>query len=500
MSQPLHPLEKKLLASLVERTRPGEAVDFESASAYSELSADQLRRAIEWLRSKNYLSVKDESIAVYSLGNEGIKVAKDGFPERRLVNLLKAKGGSSTFSEIFMAFGNESSIALGKAKENNWVTASGRNISLTGSDIPKGPDEELVEKIASAGNISESSLTAQERETLESLKKRYRGLVVSKVEKKQQIELTELGRSVSLGTKVEEIDSLSPQILQTGEWKSRPLRAIDVTSPVPSVFPGRKHPMRLFMEEVREAFVSLGFEEIIGPISQTALWNFDALFIPQEHPSREMQDTFYVSGVMSDLSKFAHEMSAIKASHERGELTGSLGWRYKWSEDEAKRTVLRTHTTAVTIRYLSEKKPDEARVFSIGRVFRNEKPNYKNSPEFFQIEGVMVGPKLSLRNLIWVISRFYSKLGFNNIKFWPTYFPYTEPSLQTMVYHEGLQKWMELGGMGVFRPEVTIPLGVKNPVLAWGLALDRLVMLRYDLKDIRDLTGANLGWLRHVKT
>jgi phenylalanyl-tRNA synthetase alpha chain len=132
-------------------------------------------------------------------------------------------------------------------------------------------------------------------------------------------------------------------------------------------------------------------------------------------------------------------------------------------------------------------------------VFRNEKSNYKNNPEFQQMEGVMVGEKLNLRNLIYVISKFYSKLGFNEIKFWPTFFPYTEPSLQTMVFVKETGRWMELGGMGVFRPEVTLPLGVKNPVLAWGLGLDRLVMLRYEVTDIRQLFGANIGWLRNQR-
>jgi len=111
----------------------------------------------------------------------------------------------------------------------------------------------------------------------------------------------------------------------------------------------------------------------------------------------------------------------------------------------------------------------------------------------------MVGEKVNLRNLIYVLSKFYAKLGFNEIKFWPTYFPYTEPSLQTMVFIKETQRWMELGGMGIFRPEVTLPLGVKNPVLAWGLSLDRLVMLRYGASDIRQLFGANLDWLRNLQ-
>ena len=297
----------------------------------------------------------------------------------------------------------------------------------------------------------------------------------------------------------DEIDAITPKLLQSGEWKNRPLRALDVTSPAPKLYGGRRHPMRMFMDEVRETFVSLGFEEIFGPMSQSALWNFDALFIPQEHSAREMQDTFYLSGLRANLEGFKDQIKAIKSAHENGAGTGSTGWQYRWREEEAARVVLRTHTTAVTISYLAKNKPEDARVFSVGRVFRNEKSNYKHNPEFFQIEGVMVGEKLNLRNLIYVLSKFYSKLGFNEIKFWPTYFPYTEPSLQTMAYIKETKKWMELGGMGVFRPEVTNPLGVKNPVLAWGLSLDRLVMLRYGASDIRQLFGANLEWLRNLQ-
>jgi len=212
-----------------------------------------------------------------------------------------------------------------------------------------------------------------------------------------------------------------------------------------------------------------------------------------------MQDTFYLSDAKSNLGSLQSEVAAVKSSHESGADTGSSGWQYSWSEEEAARVLLRTHTTAVTINYLAKYRPEEARVFSIGKVYRNEKPNYKHYPEFSQMEGVMVGKDLNLRNLIYIISEFYSKLGFNKIKFWPTYFPYTEPSLQTMVFYEPLQNWMELGGMGVFRPEVTLPLGVKNPVLAWGLGLDRLVMMRYGVKDIRQLFGANIGWLRNLR-
>ena len=159
---------------------------------------------------------------------------------------------------------------------------------------------------------------------------------------------------------------------------------------------------------------------------------------------------------------------------------------------------MRTHTTCVTIRHLAEHNPSEGRFFSMGPVFRNEKPSYKHLAEFRQIEGVVVGQDVSLRNLMGIQRQFYGIMGLKKIKFWPTFFPYTEPSLQSMVYSDRLGKWVELFGMGIFRPEVTKPLGIKRPVLAWGGGIERIAMLRYMLNDVRDFYANNMGWLRRM--
>ena len=143
-------------------------------------------------------------------------------------------------------------------------------------------------------------------------------------------------------------------------------------------------------------------------------------------------------------------------------------------------------------------KSHSARFFSVGRVFRNEKLSYKHLVEFHQVEGVATDRKLSLRKLIGLQKEFYARMGITRIKFWPTFFPYTEPSLQSMVYNEKLGKWVELFGMGIFRPEVTKPLGIENPVLAWGGGLERIAMLRFGLDDVRELYSNKLSWLRSV--
>jgi phenylalanyl-tRNA synthetase alpha chain len=497
---PLHPIERTLLSLLSQEDKRNNWHDIDIISSGSGLSLDQIRRGIEWLKSKKMIDEQEEETVVYALGREGKTAVSEGLPERKIVRILEASGDKLDLETLKQKMGSEFSVGLGLARKNNWITLAEGQVTLDPSkSLEKEKEEILLEKIQTKGSLSSSELSPEEKDLLSSLLRRHKGLVEQLTQKKVKVKITSYGLDASKLVQRDEIDKISPEVILSGSWRNRPLRAIDVSSSAPNFYGGRKHPIRMFIDEVKEVFVSLGFEEIEGPIVQSALWNFDALFIPQQHSTREMQDTFYLSNVSANLAKFVREIDSIKGSHEKGEGTGSIGWRYKWSEDEARRVVLRTHTTAVTIRYLSDHKPTEARVFSVGKVFRNEKPNYKHNPEFYQIEGVTVGPHLNVRNLIYIISKFYSKLGFEKVKFWPTYFPYTEPSLQTMAYYEKKERWMELGGMGVFRPEVTVPLGVKNPVLAWGLGLDRLVMMRYDLNDIRDLFGANLGWLRTTR-
>jgi phenylalanyl-tRNA synthetase alpha chain len=495
-AQPLHPIEKKILKTLSSHTRQ---IRLQSLSEQSALSIDQVRRGIEWLKSKGLISVEEVESVVFSLGKLGESSVEIGLPERRLVNDLKKSGGTEVIGKLSKQLGEEFAAALGIAKKNGWIRVDKGLVHLEKESENREPEEDVLEKLAGEARISKDELDSEELKVIASLRKRQDGFVNEISEKTVHLALTPEGRAVSQTIVLNELDEITPEVLRSGSWRNQPLRAIDVSSPAPTIFPGRRHPMRVFMDEVRETFLSLDFEEIYGPMSQSALWNFDALFIPQQHPAREMQDTFYLSKTKANLEKYESEIRAIKGAHESGGETGSRGWRYPWSLDEASRVVLRTHTTAVTISYLAEKKPEEARVFSVGRVFRNEKSNYKHNPEFYQIEGVMVGEKLNVRNLIYIMTKFYSKLGFNEIKFWPTFFPYTEPSLQTMAYLKETGKWLELGGMGPFRPEVTLPLGVKNPVLAWGLSLDRLVMLRYKVEDIRQLFGANIGWLRKLK-
>lgn len=274
------------------------------------------------------------------------------------------------------------------------------------------------------------------------------------------------------------------------------MRPFDVSSAAPSVHGGRPHPLLLLVDRIREVFVEMGFTEIEGPFVESAFWNMDALFIPQDHPAREMQDTLYLERPKA-LPVPRGLVKTVKDVHLRGGKTGSTGWGGSFSEEESRRALLRTHTTVTTIRYLAENPRPPSRVFGIGRVFRNEAIDPTHLPEFHQIEGIVVEEGANFRMLLGVLREFYRRMGFAEVKVRPSYYPYTEPSLDVEVLWG--KKWLELGGAGIFRPEVTEPLGVPVPVLAWGLGLERLAMLSFGLKDIRQLYLSDVEWLRNAK-
>ena len=497
VAKPLHTLEKRILKAL-NKNNGGL---LEKVAEEAKLSLDQTRRAVEWLKAKGMVKTEIEQSKIFLLDIEGRKAVKEGLPERRLVNHITDMKGKAVLADLkkkYRTTPQEFSAAFGNASKKGWICVTTENdirIVKVKQLVKRTPEEGFLIKL-NQSKVSSTGITDEEKSILINLKKRPQYIKEKEI-KKTKINITSLGSKTvnSLGGE-EELEALSPELLVSGGWRGQTLRSLDVEAPSPPIYPGKKHPVQSFIDEVREIFMVLGFEEIDGPIIQPCFWNFDALFIPQDHPAREMQDTFYLSGVKVDDIEDKVVLHNVSKVHEDGGETGSTGWGYKWELSKSKDTVLRTHTTAATIKYLADYKPKDARVFSIGRVFRNEKVTFKNSAEFHQIEGIAVGENVTLRDLMGLLGKFYSKLGLKKVKFWPTFFPYTEPSLQSMVFFEGMNKWVELCGMGIFRPEVTHPMGVTNPVLAWGGGLERLVMLRHGITDIRDLYSNNLDWLR----
>ena len=456
MSQVLHEIEKKIILTLTKNPTQTQ----EQLGTSTDLSTDQIRRGIEWLKLKGLANIDESTSSFLRLGKNGLESLEKGLPERRLINMLK--DGPKLLSELQKEIGSAFGPAMGLARKNMWIHVSNEKISVANPPMEL-PGEKTLSQIAE-GKVSSNLV---DKKDLSTLLKRPE-FVIEDISKIKEITLTDTAKTLKISD-----DS----------------GAIDVEANVPETFVARTHPLKDTIDEIREIFVSLGFSEIIGNMTQSSFWNFDALFTPQDHPARELQDTFFLDGIISKKTGTSEQIKKVSESHKKN-------WRYLWDINEARKTVLRTHTTCVTIKHLAENKPDESRIFSLGRVFRNEKVSYKHLVEFNQIEGVVVGKNATLRDLMGIQREFYKRIGITKIKFWPTFFPYTEPSLQTMVYNERLGKWVELFGMGIFRSEVTKPLGITKPVLAWGGGIERIAMLKYELDDVREFYNNNLSWLR----
>ncbi len=468
----------------------------------SNLNHAAVMRAALKLSKEKYAQMHEQTKTIVILNEEGKTYAEKGLPERRLIKSLIKLGGTATIDKVVEDAKLESqfvTIALGWLRQKSWVTIEGKERLLRVLREPRtGKDEEVLSLLAEEGAVEVEELGKKEQEAVLALRKRK--IVETEERTSRTLELTAKGRRlVEEGVQlVEEVSQLTPELIVSGKWRKTKLRKFNVTAPGLPAYPGKVHPLQQIIERAREIFLEMGFTEIRGPLVETAFWNFDALFQPQDHPAREMMDTFYLSSPKAGRLPEKSIVNAVAKTHENGWTTGSKGWGYEWSPEEARRLVLRTHTTAETIKYLSEHKKPPIKVFSVDRVYRNEQLTYKHTAEFYQIEGIVVDRGVTLRDLVGTMKTFYSRFGLKTVEFWPCYFPYTEPSAQATVYVPKLKHWMELCGMGMFRPEVLAPMGIRYPVLAWGGGLERIAMLELGLDDIRMLYGNRLGWIRRT--
>lgn len=384
------------------------------------------------------------------------------------------------------------------AKKNGWIQIQSRDsekiIQLT--QYPEETNEEkILKQLAEKKVIEFEKLDGEMRAACLNLKSRQDVINIEEV-KRYYVKITENALQIpEEELDITEVTRLTQEMLISGSWRKYRFSRFNISSPTKPVYAGKRHPLQKLIKIIKEIFVEMGFEEIRGPIVELAFWNFDALFQPQDHPARDMHDTFYLeyprTGQLPE-----NLVDRVREAHETGGSTGSLGWRYSWRREEAEKLVLRTHTTATTIRYLAEHPEPPVKVFSIDRIYRNERVDWKHLAEFHQIEGIVMDKSVCFRDLIGLIREFYSRLGLREVKFRPSYFPYTEPSAEAIVYLKEKNTWLELIGMGIFRPEVTQPLGVKYPVLAWGGGLERLALALYNLEDIRAFYLNDLRWIR----
>jgi phenylalanyl-tRNA synthetase alpha chain len=494
--------ERKIIPFLKEKT----VADIAAKSSLEEVA---VLRALEYLSNKKIIILKVSSSKLVELGVNGVLYKQKGLPERRLINIIGEKKTISLADAKKQAnlTDNEFQASLGALKKKALVNLVSGILTFTGTkdEISK---KSLEEKFLEILPAEFDKLEAEQKYALEQLKNR-KNIVEINNKNLTEFTLTELGQEIiknadKIADTKDLIEALTPEVILSSNWKGKKFRRYDVTSPVPKISGGKRHFVNQSIDYARKVWTELGFKEMSSTLTQTGFWNFDALFTAQDHPVRELQDTFYIKDIKGQLPD-KKIVQGVKEAHEKG-VAGAKGWRYSWSEEEAKKVILRTHTTCVSAHMLAElgklkeTKNKFGKFFAIGKCFRNETVDWGHSFDFNQTEGIVVDPNANFKHLLGYLAEFFKKMGFEKVKFVPSFFPYTEPSVEIYGYHSARKVWMEIGGAGIMRPEVVIPLlGEYIPVLAWGPGFDRALMEYYEIKDIRELYENDITKLRETK-
>lgn len=497
----LHPLERRVLKVLPKTN------DLERLSKLTQLSQVEVMRAMQWLQNKKIVVIKQDTKEIIRLDSNGENYKKNGLPEKKLLESLKTKDltlqqakdkAGLNKEELNVCLGllrQKAAIVIVKEKDLMIkITEQGKR--LLESDMP---EEIFLQKDFP---VDVNSLSVEEKNLLQQLKKR-KMMVKVEYSKQKAAQMTELGaKLVSMTVDMAPIeDRVTSAMLKDGSWKKKKFRAYDVKADVPSIFGGKRHFINQAIRSIKRIWLDMGFREMDGPSVQTSFWDLDALFVPQDHPARAMQDTFYIKNPSHGKLPSAELVKRVKAAHENGWTTGSLGWQDSWSEDIAKQNLMITHDTYLSAKVLASIKLEDLpiKTFQVMKVFRNEVMDWKHLFEFYQVGGIVVDENANFSHLKAYLRTFYSKMGYSSVRIRPAHFPYTEPSAEVDVWNEEKQEWVELGGAGIFRPEVVKPLlGKDIPVLAWGLGLERIITMRYKFSDLRDLYKNDIKQLRET--
>ena len=472
---------------------------FEFIKNKTLLNDDSLMQSIYLLEEKKYILINKKKLNYYNLSSECISYFKECLPERQLLSKLEDPKSITELKKIF----SESflKIALSWFLKKKWGYLE--NNILTAFNINKefDQDEMLLQNIYKLYLINNKNyLEIKETSKNLSIKNLLKRKLIFPINKVIfSFSLTLSGKKIiseEINQK-NEINQITHEYLLSKDWKEKTneYKSYDLKIPSTKISCSKLHPYQYIINEIRDIFLQMGFKEISGEIIQSSFWNFDALFQPQDHPAREMQDTFYLNSSSEILQRDILEK--VKQTHEFGGDTGSKGWKYKWKEDIAKKNVLRTHTTSITINYLSSHIKESSKIFCIERVYRRESIDSTHTSEFEQLEGIIKDDNndMSFAQLLSFLKSFYLKMGFDKIRFRPGYFPYTEPSVEPEVYIDNIG-WVELGGAGILREEVLKPLNINSTVLAWGLGISRLAMIKLKLKDLRKLYQSDIKWIQ----
>jgi phenylalanyl-tRNA synthetase alpha chain len=475
IAQQLSEIERNTLTALQD----GSIKSAEEINRESSMNIDSVRRSFSWLSEKGLVEIEEQKENKIELTTAGTGAVENGLPETRMLKTLEE--GNLSFEELQKKTGlnqQEFSVALGTNKKNAFIVIipqeNTKVIELTEVAKEMAGENQLqksLEKIHNNQPVKEN--------VLNELKKR--GLVEEKETILRKATITNLGKQVL------------PVLESVGE------RAFDVTAPVPPLVAGKKQPYIQFLNHIRRKLVSIGFKEMPERLITQEFYNFDVLFQPQNHPARTWTDSYQLKNPKQGMLTNKKAVNAIKQAHENGGKTGSTGWGYKWDPEIARRLIPTAHGTTADARQMVEGTADEQKYFVINRCFRPDVLDATHLIEFNQVDGFVVGKNLNFRSLLYILKQFAMEIGgARDVKFFPDYYPFTEPSVQMSALHPQLG-WVEFGGAGVLRPEITEPLGIQEPGIAWGLGIDRLAMFKLGIKDIRKLFSDDLEWLRNTE-
>ncbi|MDR1352685.1 MAG: phenylalanine--tRNA ligase subunit alpha, partial [Treponema sp.] len=486
-------------------------------------------QALSWLSGKGIVrELRRETGVFYELTDLGRRWKENGSPEERIIELIRIKQGL-TLPEIARTLeldNRDAGSAFGALSKLGVLAMDGEKKvapALPPEDLANGRPVRgraaehfsavrgLLEKAAAAegGLLGGAGLDAAEKAAVAGIAKK-RGAQDAPfrlVEREAVIfGFTEVWDDLAAALRAagitgDEIGTLTPEMLETGSWKGKDFRSYNVKIPPARLLAGRANPYAKFLEDVKDKLSSLGFEEFDGPLVETEFWNSDALFMPQFHSARDIHDVYRITDPSSpDGSAYAGAieepwLSNVAEAHENGGRTGSRGWSYSFDRDFTRRLILRSQGTVLSAKTLPRANIP-GKYFGIVRCFRYDKVDATHLSDFYQTEGIILGEDVNLKTLLGMLEMFAREVaGAKEIKYVPGYFPFTEPSVEVHIKHPALG-WFELGGSGIFRPEVTESLGVNVPVAAWGIGIDRMALMSLGLNDLRELFSYDLENVR----
>ncbi|MFZ4616839.1 MAG: phenylalanine--tRNA ligase subunit alpha [Rectinemataceae bacterium] len=516
IAKSLHPLEVKVLLHY------GPEDDLDAGRLIRDLGykEGQANQAFSWLAAKALATEAGRSARiVYELTPFGRQAAVSGTAEERILKHL-ADSGPARLPEIVLALGLEQKdvgSAFGQLSREGALSLDGEKRAVldpawfdTAQASGKKPRLAIVHDLvataaASAdGIIDDAELDAAGKSAMAGIaKKRGAGDSAFRTADREivtyRLSLSSTDVRIALqseGLTGDELGPVTADMLARRSWEGATFRPYNVKSPTARLIPGRRNPYVEFLESVKDKLVSLGFEEFDGGLVETEFWNSDALFMPQFHSARDIHDVYHIADPVKAKAIEEPYLSRVAATHESGGESGSRGWNYSFDKEFTKRLILRSQGTVLSARQLPTAKVP-GKYFGIARCFRYDRVDATHLSDFYQTEGIVIGEEVNLRTLLGMLEIFALEVaGATEVKYVPGYFPFTEPSVEVHIKHPVLG-WFELGGSGIFRPEVTEPLGIKVPVAAWGIGIDRMAMMALGINDIRELFSPDLESVRY---